>query len=245
MIGQLDTALFSGILNVYAPHAKRLVHRFLEVSESATMLRLLESNPKEEDWLDGWLGKAPEMEIVDGVAIIPIRGSIARGVPPKLARWLGISDVDITLEQVAMAADSLEIERVLFDVSSPGGVASGVQELTEEVAKLTAQKPTMAFCDGLCASAAYHAIAPVKKVVAPPDSIVGSIGTFMVLWDLSGFNEKWGVKAVVITNEHGKYKAAGVAGTALTDPQKEQLEEMVNDLHLNFRRQRHKVENGR
>ena len=143
-------------------------------------------------------------ELLDGgIAVIPISGALS-----KADRWwsMGSSYASIG-NQVRQAVDDASVRAILLDVDSPGGDASGVQELSTVIAAADATKPVYAWADGQCCSAAYWLASTARILAVNPTTEVGSIGVVGVHCESSQAAESAGYKFTVI--RAGKEKAYG------------------------------------
>jgi signal peptide peptidase SppA len=182
------------------------------------------------DMLAQLFGVAPKPYVVDGIGIIPVVGVIGKGLSP-LEKMMGAVDINDLSDQVdAMAADPA-VEKIAFQVSSPGGTVTGVEELANKIRNLG--KPTMAYTDSEMASAAYWISSASDKVTASPSSSVGSIGVYMAIPDYSEAAKMAGIKMVVIKS--GKFKGAGIEGTSLDEGQLGNLQAGVDTIHAEFK----------
>jgi len=182
------------------------------------------------DMLAQLFGVAPKPYVVDGIGIIPVVGVIGKGLSP-LEKMMGAVDINDLSDQVdAMAADPA-VEKIAFQVSSPGGTVTGVEELANKIRNLG--KPTMAYTDSEMASAAYWISSASDKVTASPSSTVGSIGVYMAIPDYSEAAKMAGIKMVVIKS--GKFKGAGIEGTSLDEGQMSNLQDGVDTIHAEFK----------
>jgi signal peptide peptidase SppA len=182
------------------------------------------------DMLAQLFGVAPKPYVVDGIGIIPVVGVIGKGLSP-LEKMMGAVDINDLSDQVdAMAADPA-VDKIAFQVSSPGGTVTGVEELANKIRNLG--KPTMAYTDSEMASAAYWISSASDKVTASPSSSVGSIGVYMAIPDYSEAAKMAGIKMVVIKS--GKFKGAGIEGTSLDEGQLGNLQEGVDTIHAEFK----------
>jgi signal peptide peptidase SppA len=182
------------------------------------------------DMLAQLFGVAPKPYVVDGIGIIPVVGVIGKGLSP-LEKMMGAVDINDLSDQVdAMAADPA-VEKIAFQVSSPGGTVTGVEELANKIRNLG--KPTMAYTDSEMASAAYWISSASDKVTASPSSSVGSVGVYMAIPDYSEAAKMAGIKMVVIKS--GKFKGAGIEGTSLDEGQLGNLQDGVDTIHAEFK----------
>ncbi len=167
----------------------------------------------------------PAFKIVDGVAIVPMYGICGRR----------LSDIDmacggVDVERVARLlqdadADST-VQAIVLDVASPGGSVAGVAACADAVRKLT--KPTVVFCDEMCASAAYWICSQATAIVCSQTAELGSIGVYCAYLDESVAYDRSGRRVDVITS--GAYKGAGVPGTSLSEDQRADMQRNIDTL---------------
>ena len=147
--------------------------------------------------------RAYRPSIKDGVAIIPIKNVITQNF--NWMTWLydgtACSDIKRTIE---WCEENEEVKSVLFDICSGGGEASGVEQTAIAIANM--KKPTVAYVDGMMASAAYWLGSACKKVVASRTSEIGSIGVVITLIDDTKAYEKAGFKKVELVSKNAPYK---------------------------------------
>jgi protease-4 len=125
------------------------------------------------------------------------------------------------------------VKSVVMVFNSPGGTASGTDEVAQDVADLAKVKPVTAYADTLMASAAYYLAAPSNAIFASPSSIVGSIGTIRTVASMSRMLESMGIDVDLITS--GKWKAAGHPAKELTKDEKAMFQEQVDGYGNDFR----------
>jgi signal peptide peptidase SppA len=183
------------------------------------------------DMLAQLFGEVPKAYIAeDGTGVIPIVGPIGKGLAP-IERMTGAVDVNDIAETIDDYATNPQVTRIAFQVASPGGTVTGVEELANKVRNIS--KPTMAYTDSEMASAAYWIASAADKVVASPSSTVGSIGVYMTVADMTEMAKAQGIKMVVIKS--GKFKGAGIPGTSLSEEQIANLQDSVDAIHADFK----------
>ena len=183
------------------------------------------------DMLAQLFGEVPKAYIAeDGTGVIPIAGVIGKSLSPleKMTGAVDVNDIAETIDEYSM---NPQVTRIAFQVSSPGGTVTGVEELANKVRNIS--KPTMSYTDTEMASAAYWVAAAADKVVASPSSTVGSVGVYMVVADYSEAAKAEGIKMIVI--KAGQHKAIGVPGTEVTDAHQAHLQEGVDEIHTDFK----------
>jgi signal peptide peptidase SppA len=168
------------------------------------------------------------LSVQEGVAVIALHGMLMK-------QQSSASDSTSTVQArrlVRAARTNPDVQAALLHIDSPGGTVSGLQPLVEDVAALAAAKPTIAQIENLGASAAYRVASQANKVIAGRDSLVGSIGTYGVVQDMSAAATLKGIKVHVI--KAGAMKGAGVPGTEVTADQLADQQRIVNDLNDSF-----------
>jgi len=165
----------------------------------------------------------------DHVAIIDIEGTLTK-------HGSSLSEANSTIalrRKVRAAAADDEIRGLILRIDSPGGTVAGTADLGRDVAEAAERKPVYAYVEDLTASAAYWIASQASKVYAnDATAFVGSIGTFVGLYDLSGLAGQLGIKPVVIKS--GRFKATGFEGTEITGEQKALLQELVDKTQAEF-----------
>jgi len=182
------------------------------------------------DMLAQLFGVAPKPYVQNGVGVIPVVGVIGKSLSP-LEKMMGAVDVADLSDAVDAFAANPEVEKVAFQISSPGGTVTGVEELANKIRGLG--KPTLAYTDSEMASAAYWLGSAADRVVSSPSATVGSIGVYIAIPDYSAAAEMAGIKMVVIKS--GKFKGAGIEGTSLDEGQMANLQESVDTIHGEFK----------
>jgi signal peptide peptidase SppA len=177
--------------------------------------------------LDSFMSPKLEMTIENGVADIPIDGVIGRRLS-KMDKSCGGVDADEIMGQLAAALADRTVTHIMLSIDSPGGSVGGVPELGAAVAKAARIKPVMAYVDGLMCSAAYWGGAGAGAIYGGPSCTVGSIGVYMSILDESRSFEEMGMKTEVF--KAGTYKGAGIPGTTLTEAQRVDFQNQVNDI---------------
>lgn len=163
--------------------------------------------------------------VQNGVAVINIESPIYR----KSSWWLGgITHKEIKAE-IQKALDNEEVKAIFYNIYSPGGSVAGTQELAAFIKEASSKKPSCAFVDGMCCSAAYWLASATGKIYAAESAELGSIGVVLMHRDYSKVYEKWGVQYTYITA--GSKKSVGASEIPLSDEDKEYLQNQVNGIY--------------
>lgn len=162
------------------------------------------------------------------VAIIRLEGLLMKGT----SSLGGTSTIQVRRELRQAVADR-DVAGILLAIDSPGGTVSGTDDLAREIRKANQAKPVWCQIEDLGCSAAYWAASQGARVAAnSPTALVGSIGTYLTIYDTSGAAAKEGIRPIVFTTGH--LKAIGVPGAPVTDPQIQHMQAMVNTVQESF-----------
>ena len=171
-----------------------------------------------------------------GVAVISLGGTLQK----HASSFSAATSTVLARRDIRSAAADDSIGSILLWIESPGGTSAGTQELADEIAAAGLKKPVHAFAEDLCASAAYWVGSQSQRFTANEAALIGSIGTFAVVQDLSGMAEKNGIVVHVV--KAGDAKGTGVPGTKVTDEQLAEIQRLVDSRNDFFLRG---VSNGR
>ena len=141
--------------------------------------------------------------VKDGIAEIVINGTLSKrmGLIQSLSGGTSYSNIQ---GQIKKAEADPAVKGIFYNYDSPGGNVDGL--FTTADAVFNAKKPSLAFGNGLMASATYIMGSGADYVVASDRSTeVGSLGVIAIHFDKSKQYEKEGIKPTVFSA--GKYKA--------------------------------------
>lgn len=163
------------------------------------------------------------------VAVIEIAGTMTK-------KGSSLSEGGSTIRArraIRQAVNDSSVDAIVLRMDTPGGTVSGTEDLANDVAQAARQKRVVGYVEDLTASAGMWVISQANEIYANSNTAqVGSIGTFMALYDLSGMAEKEGIKPIVI--KAGEYKAAGFPGTQITDEQVAKWQAMIDGIQEQF-----------
>lgn len=176
-------------------------------------------------------GGTGSMRVANGVAILPIVGSLV-----NRGSWIGSNSGLVSYEgisaQLREAASDPEVSAVMLDIDSPGGEATGMFAVASLVRQVNEAKPVVAMVNDVAASAAYGIASGAREIVVSPTSMVGSIGVVLTHLDRSGELEQKGVQATLIYA--GKHKVDGHPFGALSNDVKADLQAEVAKFYDQF-----------
>jgi len=125
------------------------------------------------------------------------------------------------------------VKGVLIRLETPGGSVGAVQEVYQEVLKLSKKKPVVASMGNISASGGYYIACAANKIFANPGTLTGSIGVIFEYMNLEGVLQAIKVKPVVFKS--GKFKDAGSPFRKLSPEEEKYLQGLIDELYLQFR----------
>ncbi|MCD6432956.1 MAG: S49 family peptidase [Sulfurimonas sp.] len=121
------------------------------------------------------LDNSRAVETRDGIAIIPIVGSIVR-YSSMFTEICGGVSTETLAKDLNVALEDPSIHTILLNIDSGGGEASGISELAEMIYDARAKKTIVSYISDQGASAAYWIASATNYIAVSNTSMVGSIG---------------------------------------------------------------------
>lgn len=180
-------------------------------------------------------GEAAEttMQVVNGVAVIPITG-VLRDEVDYMVKFGGATSYQLLERDFKAALANDQVKSILFYCNSPGGSAIGCKRVADMVFAARGAKTLTAYVQGQCCSACYYIAAACDRIEATADSMVGSIGTIMPHVEMTGFLEAEGIGVTVITNSDSPKKGHGNQYEKLTPEAKATLQSFIDSFGKPF-----------
>lgn len=178
-------------------------------------------------WLDEVEGARNLYDVVEGVAIVPVQGTLV----PRSA-WVGASwatGYNVLQLQLSAALRDPAVKGIALLIDSSGGYVKGLYELVDwfNVARAASPKPVVSLVQDVAYSAAYQLACLGDQISVPRTGGVGSIGTLMVHWEYSQWLEKMGDRVTVIRS--GAKKADGNPYEPLPDHVKAEMQALLDE----------------
>jgi len=225
----VDLSQFMGLWSIDETHALQLLQHIQQLNwtthlvlNSETRIDKLESRIVAADEVAGSSSGG-------AIAVISIDGAMTK-------RGSSLSQGGSTIRarrEIRNAVGNPEVVGILLKFDSPGGTVSGTHDLAMDVRQANESKPVCGFIEDLGASAAYRVLVECDQIFAnEPSALVGSIGTLMGLYDLSGLASQKGIKPVVIKS--GQLKGTGFEGMPVTEEQQAYLQSLVDQHQTEF-----------
>ena len=156
----------------------------------------------------------------DKIAVVELEGVI---FSPK-----------VVVQQLKKYGDDGSIKAIILHINSPGGGVAASEEVYREVKRIRDEKKKhiVASIETVGASGAYYVASATNKIYADEGSIVGSIGV-IAQWVNYGDLLRW-AKLKDVTMKAGEFKDAGSPTRDLTLAEKEYLQGLIDNMHMQF-----------
>lgn len=131
-------------------------------------------------------------------AILPITGVLApRGLN-------GTTYYDAIADRVREFAADPKVGAIVMPIRSPGGYVWGCAEAGDAIFEARQSKPVVAVADPFCFSAAYWLATQASAFYCTTSGEVGSVGVRSGHTDMSGFQDKIGMKTTLVASHPDK-----------------------------------------
>lgn len=186
---------------------------------------------------------APAVEAIDpserrlqaaretGVYVLPIHGALVSR-SAHLDMCTTMTSYEDIRGQLHAALNDGSVEHIALDIDSPGGSATGMIDLAEEVYAARAVKPITAIVNFGAYSAAYGLASAASEIILSNSSGVGSIGVIARHVDMSKRYEDAGLKITTIFA--GARKADLSSDAPLSEEATAWLTELVQQNYAEF-----------
>lgn len=176
---------------------------------------------------------APRYDVVDGVAVISIKGPLINAdIPESWVKLFGVTTYPSLQRAFAEAATDNKVKSILLDVNSPGGSVAGISDANDALSNLRAVKPVHTFAGDLMASGGYWLGSNADRITAGKMSTVGSIGVIGTHIEYSREMENDGIKATVL--RAGSEKALATPYEPLSDKARAQMQARLDAVYGQF-----------
>ncbi len=206
---------------IHPPYLEQMISKIPDAETMAALQVKFAEDPNGRD----------ELQLIDGVAIIPISGPISQR-RSFFSSLFGGADFNALTAAMMEALVSNQVKAILLDIDSPGGTVAGSEAFADMVYEGRKEKPIVAYANGMMASAAYWIGSGASKTLVQKTSQVGSIGIMMIHNDWSGQDAEMGVTRTVLSA--GKYKALGNNAEPLTDLAKDTFQAEIDYVYTLF-----------
>ncbi|WP_109512576.1 S49 family peptidase [Pseudomonas ovata] len=111
----------------------------------------------------------------NGVAVVPVIGPVFR-YANLFTEISGATSTQVLATDIQRALDDPKVRAIVLNIDSPGGVASGINELADLIHAGRDRKKIVAYIGGIGASAAYWIASAATEIVIDETALAGSIG---------------------------------------------------------------------
>ena len=165
----------------------------------------------------------------DAVAIVRVEGAITSSDHVDDFAAEGATSANVIADLEAASSDD-SVKAIVLRVDSPGGTITGSAQIHEAI--LALEKPVIASMASVAASGGYYVSAPTDYIIARPDTVTGSIGVIMQIFNAEQLATEWGVDVITLTS--GSNKALGNSWEAMTPEQQAILQAFINESYDEF-----------
>lgn len=197
----------------------------------AKNFRSMQANPeimKEAAKYNSKTGKM-ELNIVDGVAVIDVQGSISNRMS-FFSFLYGGTTVPKIKRELEDAVKSYAAKSILLNIDSPGGTVPGIDDLSHYIRSI--KKPVVTYTGGMMCSASIWFGSAADRIVAGKTAELGSIGILMVHEEYSKMDKEIGINTTILKS--GKYKAVGNPYEPLSKDDKNTIQAELDYLYSIF-----------
>ena len=178
-------------------------------------------------------GMTGGLQIVEGIAVLPVLGTLMRR-----SSYIGAASGLTSYHDIESMADQAfsdpMVKAVLLEIDSSGGEAGGVFDLAQRLRALsqTSGKPLWAIADESALSAAYAIACAADRLWLTRTAEVGSIGVVAVHVDESLADAKAGLNYTFL--HAGAHKVDGHPHAPLPAPVAADIQADIEQLHTQF-----------
>lgn len=196
------------------PKSKRSFGKIFLMIIGGVFLMMIVSSVMSAFFSDGFI------ESDNQIAVVDVQGMITRS--------------EEIVQQLRKFQRSPHIRGIILRIDSPGGAVGPSQEIYSAVARIKAdgKKKIYASLGTVAASGGYYIASATDAIFANPGTLTGSIGVIMAFSNIQDLIAKIGVKPEVIKS--GEFKDAGSPVRPISDEERKLLQNLVDDVHLQF-----------
>ena len=171
------------------------------------------------------------MNAGQGIGVLSVEGILGKRLSSLETLCGGVDVNDVVNAARTLAADP-KVGTIVMDISSPGGVVTGIPEAYSALCQIAKDKTLIAYSDTQMCSAAMWLGAAAHSRYCARSADLGSIGVYTVQLDKSKQLENAGVNVQAV--QAGKYKTAGAPWRPLTAEERALIQSRVDDVSKNF-----------
>lgn len=180
--------------------------------------------------LDPTAGMGAQGDLGTGpaVAIVRVEGAIITTDDEDFINGAGSGTV---IHDLRRAQENDDVRAIVLRVDSPGGTVTGSAQIHDFI-RDEVTKPVVVSMFGVAASGGYYVSAPADYIFARPDTLTGSLGVIITLYDAQDLLDEIGLEVIDITS--GPNKSIGNPWEELTPAQREIFEQIIEEGYDDF-----------
>jgi protease-4 len=122
------------------------------------------------------------------------------------------------------------VKAIIIRVDSPGGTVTGSAQIHEVIQEI--EKPVIVSMGAVAASGGYYVSAPADYIFARADTVTGSLGVIMTIFNAKELVDEIGVDVITLTS--GPNKNLGSSWEEMTPEHREILEGFIGESYEEF-----------
>lgn len=200
---------------------------------------------KLDSWHDGPEDNKPENErlslsqqvakeattIIGNVGVLTIQGDLSRNTD-FFNLYMGGMGYDSVADGIQMLLDNPAIDKIVLDMATSGGDASGIGDISSYIREASKVKPITAYTSDKALSAGYWIASATRNITMSDMAEVGSVGVVMTYTSVARMLKERGIDVYV--QRAGKDKAPLHPAEPLSEKGKAHMEEKTLHLHEIF-----------
>ena len=164
-----------------------------------------------------------------GRAIVPVHGTLINRFS---ASWGYVTGYNFIRNQVAAAMADQEVETIVLDVNSFGGMVAGAEETADMIYQAREAKRVVAIVDAAGYSAGYWLASAASRLVVTPSGGVGSIGVVATHMSMAKMLDSFGIEVTFI--HAGAKKVDGNPYEPLGESARADIQREVDATYMRF-----------
>lgn len=213
------------------PMKGKVIAEALMARMGATTLKI--SGPaamEDDDWSDSDMSEASdggEYDLVEGVAIIPVEGTLVHK-SSSLRPYSGMLGYNAIATNFMLALSDPAVRAIVLSCDSPGGEVAGCFDLVDLIHANRGQKPVWSILDDMAFSAAYAVASAADRIVVPRTGGTGSVGVIAMHTDYSRWLKGTGINVTIF--QYGDRKADGNEAIPLSPEARERFQAEIDEM---------------
>ncbi|VEA68468.1 Probable protease sohB [Serratia rubidaea] len=170
-------------------------------------------------------------DIQDRIAIVPVSGTLV-SKSASLRPYSGMTGYNGIVTRLQLAVNNPDVDGILLDMDTPGGMVAGGFDAADMVARLREQKPIWALANDMSCSAGQLLASACSRRLVTQTAKTGSIGVLMAHSNYAGNMEQLGVDVTLIFS--GAHKVDGNPWGALPEDVRKSFQKKMDAMRQMF-----------